>query len=62
MNIEMLKKEFQEILTHETRAKIFYDHYIEQIDDPRIKERFISIRNDEAAHMKVAEKLIELVS
>ncbi|NQU94635.1 MAG: hypothetical protein HQ549_00165 [Candidatus Omnitrophica bacterium] len=62
MNTKMLKKEFQNILTLEERAKHFYDHYIEQISDEKIKEKLISIRNDEIAHIKVAKRLIEMVS
>ena len=46
MNIKMLQKEFQEILTLEERAKHFYDHYIDQVDDKEIKERLVSIRDD----------------
>ena len=33
MNIEMLLKEFKNIRAHEERAKNFYDHYIDQVDD-----------------------------
>ena len=62
MNTKMLLKEFQNILTLEERAKRFYDHYIEQISDEKIKEKLISIRNDEIAHIKVAKRLIELAS
>ncbi|MBL7157703.1 MAG: hypothetical protein ISS92_06065 [Candidatus Omnitrophica bacterium] len=62
MNTKMLKKEFQSILTLEERAKNFYDHYIEQVDDKAIKEKLTSIRDDEIAHIKVAKRLIDLVS
>ena len=62
MNTKMLKKDFQEILAHEERAKNFYDHYIDQVDDEEIKEQLISIRDDEIMHIKIAKKLIECVS
>jgi len=61
MNIEMLKENFKEILEHETRAKYFYNHYIDQIDDQTTKEILEKIRNDEIIHMKIAEELIDAV-
>lgn len=62
MNIDMLLKEFQEIYVHEERAKVFYDHYIEQVDDEEIKKELISIRDDEIMHMQLAQQLIDMVS
>jgi hypothetical protein len=62
MNTDILLKEFEEILTLEIRAKHFYDHYIEQVDDPEVKEILTSIRDDEKMHVKVAEELIEIIS
>jgi len=62
MNSEILKDEFKNIFTYEERAKHFYDHYIDQIDDEEIKNILISIRDDEIMHMEVAKKLIEMVS
>ena len=62
MNTEMLLKEFKEILSYEERAKHFYDHYIDQVDDEDIKKQLTAIRDDEAAHIKIAQKLIEYVS
>ncbi len=62
MNIDLLKKEFKDILEHEKRAKYFYEHYMDQVEDQQIKDELISIRNDENAHIKIAERLIECVS
>ena len=62
MNTEMLLKEFNEILALEERAKNFYDHYIDQLQDETIKKELISIRNDERRHIEIAKKLIECVS
>ena len=62
MNTEVLLKEFREILACEERAKNFYDHYIDQLDDEEIKSKLVSIRNDEILHIKIAKKLIECVS
>lgn len=62
MNTEMLLKEFQEILVAEQRAKHFYDHYIDQVDDEKIKKQLSGIRDDEEAHIKIAETLIKYVS
>ena len=61
MNIEMLKENFMEILEHETRAKYFYNHYIDQIDDESVKDILTGIRNDEIVHMKIAQELIDAV-
>lgn len=60
MNIDNLRKNFEEILAHEERAKIFYDHYIEQVENEMIREELISIRDEEKAHIKLAKRLIEL--
>ena len=62
MNIEVLHKEFQDILRLEERAKHFYDHYIEQVDNEKIKKELISIRDDEIRHIEIAKKLLEYVS
>jgi rubrerythrin len=62
MNTEVLLKEFKEILGYEERAKHFYDHYIEQVDDEEIKKQLISIRDEEECHINIAKKLIEYVS
>ena len=62
MNIDVLRGEFEEILSYEKRARHFYDHYIEQVDDEEIKKQLTSIRDEEKAHIKIAEKLIEYVS
>jgi hypothetical protein len=62
MNIEMLRKEFTHILSFEERAKAFYDHYIDQIDDQEIKELLTTIRDEEVMHIAIARKLIEYVS
>ncbi|MBU1083684.1 MAG: hypothetical protein ABIG55_05855 [Candidatus Omnitrophota bacterium] len=58
MNTEMILKDFQEILEHEKRAKYFYDHYIDQVDDGAVKKVLVSIRDEEVGHIKIAEKLI----
>ena len=62
MNTEMLLNEFNEILELEKKAKAFYDHYIGEIEDESIKKQLTAIRDDEICHIKIAEKLIELVS
>ena len=62
MNTEILLKEFRNILSLEERAKHFYDHYINQISDEKIKNQLVSIRNDEIDHIEIAKKLIDLVS
>jgi len=62
MNTEMLRKEFESILELEERAKHFYDHYISQLDDEKIKKILISIRDDEIGHVDIAKELIKLVS
>jgi rubrerythrin len=62
MYSDILKKGFEEILVHEERARHFYDHYIEQIEDHGIRDVLISIRDEEIAHIKLAKKLLEYVS
>ena len=61
MNIDLLLKECNEILSLEERAKHFYDHYVDQVNDKTIKDTLTSIRDDEIAHIEIAKKLIELV-
>lgn len=60
MNIKVLKKEFNNILELEKRAKHFYNHYIDQIENEKIKNVLISIRNDELQHIAIAKKLIDM--
>lgn len=62
MNTEMLLKEFNKILDYEQRAKFFYDHYIDHVDDEEVKNILVMIRDDEEMHIKIARRLIECVS
>ena len=62
MNIEMLKKEFEDILGFEKNAEIAYDEYIAKVDDEEIKKKLISIRDDEIRHIEIAETLISYLS
>ena len=62
MNTDILRKEFEKILGYEERAQSFYDHYIDQVEDENVKKQLTSIRDDEICHIKVAKKLIEIVS
>ncbi|MFQ5952637.1 MAG: hypothetical protein ACE5JK_04435 [Candidatus Omnitrophota bacterium] len=62
MSIEILRKEFQGMLVIEQRAKNFYEHYIDQIDDRAIKKQLIAIRDDEVIHIKIAHALIKCVT
>lgn len=62
MNIEMMQKEFQEILNLEERAKHFYSHYIDQVSNEKIKKQLTSIRDDEIRHIEIAKRLIKYVS
>jgi rubrerythrin len=62
MNIDVLRREFQEILTLEERAEQFYSHYIDQIKDEEIKKTLNSIRDDEIMHIEIAKKLIDCIS
>ena len=62
MNTEMLRKEFEKILALEERAKNFYDHYIDQIEDENVKKQLTSIRDDEVKHIGIAKQLVEFVS
>ncbi|MFH1552976.1 MAG: hypothetical protein ABID83_04995 [Candidatus Omnitrophota bacterium] len=62
MNTEMLRKEFEKILNLEERARNFYSHYIDQVDDENIKKQLTAIRDDEVQHIEIAKKLIEYVS
>ncbi|MDD4013997.1 MAG: hypothetical protein PHW14_07385 [Candidatus Omnitrophica bacterium] len=61
MNIEMLRKEFTGMLALEERAKAFYDHYIDQLDDQEVKTTLRSIRDDEIMHIAIVKKLLEYV-
>lgn len=62
MNTDTLRKEFDSMLEMEKRAKYSYDHYIDQVDDEAIKQKLTEIRDDEIMHIKIVERLIEIVS
>ena len=62
MNIEMLREEFKTILKCEEKARTFYDHYVNEVDDAYIKDRLTAIRSDEEIHIKLVNKLIEIIS
>ncbi len=58
----MMRKEFQDILTLEERAKHFYNHYIDHVDNEMIKKQLVSIRDDEIRHIEIAKRLIGYIS
>jgi hypothetical protein len=58
----MLRKEFKKILILEKRAKVFYDHYVDLVNDKDIRERLAAIRDDEVRHIEIAQKLVDYVS
>ncbi len=58
----MLLERFRKILVCEERARHFYDHYIDSINDEAIKQKLVSIRDDEIKHIEIAKSLIKLVS
>jgi len=62
MNTEILRKEFEEILALEERARHFYDHYISRVDNEKIRHQLIAIRDDEIRHVKIAKMLVTFVS
>ena len=61
MNIDLLRKEFYEILALEERAKHFYDHYVEQVDDKEVKDALAGIRDDEIMHIEIAKELLKII-
>ena len=56
------KEDFEKLLKIETRARDYYNELLEEISDERVRKNIESIRDDEISHMKLAERLIELVS
>ena len=56
MSTEKLLKGFQEILAAEEKAKNFYCHYINQVEDNAVKKQIIVIRDDEIIHIEIAKK------
>ncbi|MBD3380037.1 MAG: hypothetical protein GF408_06220 [Candidatus Omnitrophica bacterium] len=60
MNIDMLHADFREIFVHEERAKAFYGHYAEQVEDPEIRKVLYSIAEEEKGHMKLARELMKM--
>jgi len=62
MNTKMLLERFQKALSREEKARHFYDHYIECVEDEEIKAKLVSIRDDEIMHIEIAKALIKCVS
>lgn len=62
MNTEMVLQEFRELLSYEERAKYFYDHYIDYVENKEIKDQLTAIRDDEIRHVEIVKKLIAYVA
>ena len=62
MNTKMLLKRFQKALGREKKARYFYDHYIDCVEDEETKAMLVSIRDDEITHIEIAKRLIKCVS
>ncbi len=61
MGIELLIKQFKEILEIEKNARDSYNYLIEKVKDPEARSVLESIRDDEEKHMKLASEAIEIL-
>jgi len=54
--------EFEALLKLETKARDFYDDMLTRITNPVVREKIESIRNDEVRHMKMAQRILDLIN
>ena len=56
------KEDFENLLKIETKARDFYDELLKDIRNETVRRNIESIRDDEIRHMKLAQRLIDIIS
>ena len=55
------KAEFEKILEVEQRAVEHYTKILDQVQDIQVREKIEAIRQDEIEHVRLAQRLLELI-
>ncbi len=55
------KADFEKILGLEIQARDHYQKLVEQITRENVRDKIAEIRDDEERHIKIAERLLELI-
>ena len=61
MPVNIIIKQFEEILEVERNARDYYNYLLGKIKDAEVKEVLESIRDDEMKHMELAKKAIGIL-
>ena len=56
------KKDFEYLLKLEIKARDYYDDLLTEVKNEMVRRNIESIRDDEIEHMKLAKRLIDLIS
>ncbi len=56
------KTEFEKILEVEQRAVEIYTNILDQVQDAEVREKIEVIRQDEIEHVRLAERMLELIA
>ena len=55
------RNEFKKILDMERSAENFYSNICKQLPDSPVRDKILEIRDDEAKHVRIAEKMLSIV-
>lgn len=57
-----LLKYFEDLYYIEKQAKDMYDDFLREIKNKKDREEIVRIRDDEIKHMKIVEKIKEIIA
>lgn len=56
------KAEFEKVLDVESEGLKFYNNVLSQLKESPVKDKIREIRNDEEKHVRIAERMLELIN
>ncbi len=56
-----LREQVQELLAHERAAEEAYAQLAQRVADPNIRSQFENLRHDKQRHIRLAERLLEIL-
>jgi rubrerythrin len=57
----LLAEQFQDLLTHAQEAERMYAGLAECVEDPELREKVQQVHLDKLRHVRLAERLLEIV-
>ena len=59
---DIYKKQFEQILDREKKARDLYQYYITRTKDANLLKKFQEILQDEIEHIRIAQTFVDIIS